>query len=159
MGTFRRSVVTGGIVLLAVTGAGSADAAGFASARFGGELGNPVTTNPTALYYNPAGIAFSEGVDLFGDADLAIRHATWTHEAPAPLASEQQYSQVGNSGTASLLNVFGGPAVGATIKLGNLALGAGLFVPFGGRVNWGQNKRKKKRVNEEREKKKDSIRN
>jgi|HubBroStandDraft_6_1064221.scaffolds.fasta_scaffold102573_2 long-chain fatty acid transport protein len=139
METFRRSVVRGGLILFAATGAGRAHAAGFASARFGGELGNPVTTNPTALYYNPAGIAFSEGVDLFGDGDLAIRHATWTHQAPPPGASDQQYSQVGNSGTASLLNVFGGPAVAGTIKLGNLAIGAGLFVPFGGRVDWGKN--------------------
>jgi long-chain fatty acid transport protein len=140
MRTFRRSVVGASVLLfVAVACTRDADAAGFASARFGGELGNPVTTNPTALYYNPAGIAFSQGIDLFGDADLAIRHATWNHQAPAPGASDQPESQVGNSGNASLLNVFGGPAVGATIKLGDLAIGAGLFVPFGGRVNWGQN--------------------
>ncbi|MGO9833839.1 MAG: OmpP1/FadL family transporter [Polyangiaceae bacterium] len=140
MRTFRRSVVGASVLLfVAVACTRDADAAGFASARFGGELGNPVTTNPTALYYNPAGIAFSQGIDLFGDADLAIRHATWSHQAPAPGASDQPESQVGNSGNASLLNVFGGPAVGATIKLGDLAIGAGLFVPFGGRVNWGQN--------------------
>jgi long-chain fatty acid transport protein len=139
MGTFRRTVVGAGLFAVAVSGARSAGAAGFASARFGGEYGNPVATNPTALYYNPAGIAFSDGIDLFADGDLAIRHATWTHQAPMPNASENMFAQTGNSGTAHLLNVFGGPALGGTIKLGNLALGAGLFVPFGGRVDWGKN--------------------
>ncbi len=139
MRTFRRNVVGASAVILAVACTRDARAAGFASARFGVELGKPVTTNPTALYYNPAGIAFSEGVDLFGDGDLAIRHATWTHQAPTPGPSDQPQSQAGNSGKASLLNVFGGPAVGGTIKLGNLAIGAGLFVPFGGRVSWGKN--------------------
>jgi len=140
MRAFRRSVVAASVVALAaVACAKEAHAAGFASARFGGELGNPVTTNPTALYYNPAGIAFSEGVDLFGDGDLAIRHATWSHQAAPPGPSDQPQAQAGNSGSASLTNVFGGPAVGATIKLGNLAIGGGLFVPFGGRVNWGKN--------------------
>jgi len=139
MRAIGRGIVGAGIVVLVNLGAPDAGAAGFASARFGGELGNPVTTNPTALYYNPAGIAFSQGVDLFGDGDLAIRHATWTHTAPTPGPSDQPNGQLGNSGTASLLNVFGGPAVGGTIKLGDLALGGGLFVPFGGRVSWDKN--------------------
>ena len=34
----------------------TASASGFATARFGGEHGHPTTDNPTALYYNPAGI-------------------------------------------------------------------------------------------------------
>jgi long-chain fatty acid transport protein len=139
MRAWTRNAVVVGATAWAIAGAGDAEAAGFASARFGGELGNPVATNPTALYYNPAGMAFSEGVDLFGDADLAIRHATWSHTAPAPGPSDQPNAQFGNSGNASLLNVFGGPAVAGTIKLGNLAIGGGLFVPFGGRVNWGTN--------------------
>jgi long-chain fatty acid transport protein len=52
--------VTAALAIL--TAASGASAAGFATARFGGEHGTVVTTNPTALYYNPAGLGFSEGV-------------------------------------------------------------------------------------------------
>jgi long-chain fatty acid transport protein len=131
-----RGVIAGGVCLAMAGGSGDASAAGFATQRFGGEQGTVVATNPTALYYNPAGIGFSDGIHLYLDGDLAIRHATWSHVAPQPTSSEPPNSQVGNSGEAHLLNPFGGPALGATMKLGNLALGAGLFVPFGGRVNW-----------------------
>jgi long-chain fatty acid transport protein len=123
---------------LAIAGAASnARAAGFATQHFGGEQGNVVSTNPTALYYNPAGIGFSEGIHLFVDGDIALRHATWSHTAPIPGPSDQPEAQAGNTGTAHLFNVFAGPSLAATGKFGNFAIGAGLFVPFGGRVNWG----------------------
>jgi long-chain fatty acid transport protein len=134
-----KRVIAACVVCLGLAAARPAAAAGFANTHLGGENGNPVTTNPTALYYNPAGIAFSEGVDILGDGQLALRYATWQHTAPPIGPSDNTYAQVGNSGTASLFNVFGGPAVGATIKMGNFAVGAGLFVPFGGRVYWDQN--------------------
>src|SRR5882757_4840065 len=84
-------------------------ASGFAAARFGGEHGTVNATNPTALYYNPAGIAFSEGTHLFLDGSLAIRHETWEHalaptDKPDPVGGEGA-----NTGTAKLFNVFGGP--------------------------------------------------
>lgn len=116
-----------------------ARAAGFAAARFGGEHGHVVTTNPTALYFNPAGIAFSEGTHIFVDGTLALRHATWDHpvtanDFPDPMGGEGQAS-----GKATLSNVFGGPMLGATTKLGNFAFGASLTVPFGGRASWDKN--------------------
>ena len=43
------------------------------------------------------------------------------------------------SGKATLSNVFGGPMLGATTKLGNFAFGASLSVPFGGRASWDKN--------------------
>ena len=132
-----RSVVAGGVCLAAAAAAGDASASGFATQHFGGEQGNVLTSNPTALYYNPAGIAFSEGIHLYLDGNIAIRHATWSHVAPTPGPSDPPESQAGNTGTAHLLNVFGGPTMAATLKAGNFAIGAGLFVPFGGRVNWG----------------------
>jgi long-chain fatty acid transport protein len=131
-----RSIVTGSLFLAIAAGSREAAAAGFATQRFGGEQGSVVSTNPTALYYNPAGIGFSEGIHLYLDGDIALRHATWSHVAPQPGPSDPTDSQVGNSGDARLLNVFGAPALAATMKIGNLAIGAGLFVPFGGRVNW-----------------------
>jgi long-chain fatty acid transport protein len=116
-----------------------ARAAGFAAARFGGEHGQVVTTNPTALYYNPAGIGFSEGTHVFADGTLALRSATWEHgvspnDLPDPMGAEGQ-----GSGKATLSNVFGGPMLGATTRLGNFAFGASLSVPFGGRASWDKN--------------------
>jgi len=132
-------------VVVAVFGAGAAwsfeaRAAGFATARFGGEHGTVVTTNPTALYFNPAGIGFSEGTHVFLDGQLAMRNATWEHTlAPSDIVPQNPAGGEGNAGRAHLFNVFGAPALGATTKLGNLALGAGLFVPFGGRASWDTN--------------------
>jgi len=138
-----RAIAAGGLVAVtALAGASwsrDARAAGFATAHFGGEQGTVVATNPTALYYNPAGIGFSKGTDIFLDGQLALRGASWDH-ALAPTDPTVPPDVAGaNSGTAHLLNVFGAPALGATTKLGNLALGLGLFVPFGGRESWQQN--------------------
>jgi long-chain fatty acid transport protein len=116
-----------------------ADAAGFASARFGGEHGSVVETNPTALYFNPAGMALAEGTHVFLDGQLALRHLTWTHAAAPSDPSDPPGGEGANAGQASLFNVFGGPALGVTTKIGNLVLGAGVFVPFGGRENWDKN--------------------
>jgi long-chain fatty acid transport protein len=123
-----------GVAALAV--AGAADASGFAAARFGGEQGTVVTTNPTALYYNPAGIAFSTGLHLYLDGTLALRHASWTHgrgpgDRPEPAGAEDA-----DVGQAKLFNVFGGPMLGASARLGDLAVGVSLSVPFGGRASW-----------------------
>ncbi len=62
---------------------GSALAGGFATARFGGEHGNPITSNPTAVYYNPAGLAEGEGIHLFLDGNIALRAASYAHSAAA----------------------------------------------------------------------------
>jgi long-chain fatty acid transport protein len=119
----------------------TAAAAGFAASRFGGEHGNVTTSNPTALFYNPAGIAFSEGTTLFLDGTLALRHATWEHAlAPTDMA-EPPGAEGATAGKASLFNVFGGPMFGATTHLGPLTVGAAFMVPFGGRAHWGTNDR------------------
>jgi long-chain fatty acid transport protein len=119
--------------------AGDAAASGFATARFGGEHGHVTTTNPTALYFNPAGIALAEGIHLFADGTLALRSVTWQHTPPAGGAPTPPAGAGANEGTAELFNVFGAPMLGATLGLGKLALGAAIFVPFGGRAHWSQN--------------------
>jgi long-chain fatty acid transport protein len=143
MNVWVQRVVVAGSVGLAFGGwARQAHASGFAAAHFGGEHGSVVGTNPMALYYNPGAMGFIEGTDIMGDGELAIRHATWDHpkqptnpgDAPLPVGADYA-----NTGHASLTNVFGGPAVGATHRFGNLAVGAGFFVPFGGRVYWDKN--------------------
>ena len=114
-------------------------AAAFATARFGAEHGNPVESNPTALYYNPGAIGFSEGTHLYGDVSVAARRVTWHHQKSGRDVAEPAGAEGGNYGKATLFNVFAGPALGATTKIGNLAVGAGLFVPFGGRARWDKN--------------------
>jgi long-chain fatty acid transport protein len=98
-----------------------------------------VTTNPTALYFNPAGIALSQGTHLFLDGELALRHLDWEHAAAPTDPPDPPGGEGANTGRASLFNVFGGPALGATTKVGDFALGAGVFVPFGGRESWDKN--------------------
>jgi long-chain fatty acid transport protein len=127
------------VALATLTSARSASAAGFATARFGGEHGTVVTTNPTALYYNPAGLGFSEGVHLMADGSLALRRVTWVHRTAASDPPDPLGGEGANAGRAELFNVFGAPMLGASARFGKLALAAGLFVPFGGRQKWAQN--------------------
>ncbi len=137
----HRVLVAGSVGLASWAWARGASAAGFAAAHFGGEHGNVTETNALSLYYNPGAIAFSEGTDFIGDGELAVRHATWDHAASKALPGDSALppgNDYANAGLATLTNVFGGPALGATHKFGNLAVGAGLFVPFGGKVNWDQ---------------------
>ena len=138
MNGLRRVAFASALILGGVASARAADAAGLATARFGGEQGSVVTTNPTALYYNPAGIGFSDGIHLFLDGQIALRSLTWDH-SPGPGDPTTPPQSVGNSGHASLLNVFGAPALGASMKLGDFAFGAGLFVPFGGQEHFSKN--------------------
>jgi long-chain fatty acid transport protein len=135
-----KSQLAGGLLLVLLLAAGPARASGFAAARFGGEHGNVTATNPTALYYNPAGIAFASGTQLFGDGTLALRRATWTRE-PGSGEAEPAGAEGANSGRASLLNLFAGPMLGASTRIGDLALGLSLSVPFGGRARWDGNDR------------------
>ena len=119
----------------------TAGAAGFASARYGGEHGHVTTTNATALYYNPAGIALAPGPTLFVDGVLALRRGSWSHTAVSGERPDPEDAQGANSGRAELANVFGAPMLGATFPVGRLTLGAAVHVPFGGRSEWKQNPR------------------
>jgi long-chain fatty acid transport protein len=141
--TYRRcpAIAVFATALAALTAAGGARAAGFATARFGGEHGSVVTTNPTALYYNPAGLGFSEGFHLMADGSLALRSVTWEHRRAASDPPDPAGGEGANVGRAELFNVFGAPMLGASGRFGNLALSAGLFVPFGGRQEWSKNPR------------------
>ena len=127
--------------LAGVAAPARACASGFAAAEFGGEHGNVVTTNPTALYFNPAGIALGEGTRLYVSGVLALRRATWSHaqaasELPAPPGAEGA-----DTGQARFSNLLAAPALAATTWLRRIAVGGALDVPFGGRVDWDQNPR------------------
>ena len=117
--------------------ASPAAASGFAIAHFGGEHGSVVATDPTALFFNPGGIAFSPSSQLYVDGELAIRHLSWTHQPGTGDVPEPATGA--NYGTANALNVFGGPMVGGILKLGDFALGAAGYAPFGGSLHFDQN--------------------
>jgi long-chain fatty acid transport protein len=114
----------------------TAHASGFGIARFGAEHGTVVATNPTALYYNPAGIGFAEGAQLYLDGQLALRSFKWTHAQGEGDVAEPTGFDGANYGTASAFNVFGGPMAGASIHVGDFAFGVAGYAPFGGQVHF-----------------------
>src|SRR5262249_26714755 len=107
----------------------------------GGEHGNVVTTNPTALYFNPAGIAFGEGTRLYAGGVLAWRRGTWDHAQAASEMPDPPGAEGADTGRARFSNLFGAPALAAATRLGRLAAGGAFYVPFGGRLAWDQNQR------------------
>lgn len=119
----------------------NAHASGFGIARFGGEHGTVVATNPTALYYNPAGIGFSTGTQLFLDGELALRGLEWTHRQGQGDVPEPAGFEGASYGTGKAFNVFGGPMAGASFRVGDIALGAAAYAPFGGNEHFDRNER------------------
>ena len=120
-------------------GGGPAFASGFSAAEFGGEHGNVVTTEPTALYFNPAGMVLSSGTHFYGSGILAVRRGHWTHAKTASEMADPAGAEGANSGEARFSNVLAAPAGMMTVRLGRVALGAGFYAPFGGRVHWDSN--------------------
>lgn len=138
-------VVPSAVLLFSAT---NAEASGFATARFGGEHGHPTTDNPTALYYNPAGIAEdTPGFEkkfwrakIFVDGNLALRWASFSHARnPDADAPEPPGAEGGNTGEGNLFNVVFAPAAAATFQIENFSFGLGFFVPLGGQSKWDKN--------------------
>jgi long-chain fatty acid transport protein len=73
------------------------------------------------------------------DGQLALRSFSWTHQRGQGDAPEPLRYEGANYGEASALNMFGGPMAGATMRLGDFALGAAAFAPFGGQVGFDRN--------------------
>ncbi len=135
-----------GVALLSqLASPSSAEASGFAVARFGGEHGHPTTTNPTAIYYNPAGIVRAEGkvINVFADVGMAYRFVSYDRpvgESTNPMLSEG-VAPGANDGHASLKNFIVAPFLGATtnFKTDWISFGAALYFPFGGQARWDRN--------------------
>jgi long-chain fatty acid transport protein len=123
----------------------SAHASGIAVARFGGEHGHPTTDNPTAIYYNPAGIALRPGTRIFVDGSLAGRWASYTRPESAITTESPGSTPEGatdaNAGTAKVANALFSPFVGVSSDFGTkfFSAGAALYFPFGGQAVWNQN--------------------
>ncbi|MCA9716915.1 MAG: outer membrane protein transport protein [Myxococcales bacterium] len=132
---------------LALAAGQRAEASGLATARFGGEHGHPTTDNPTATYYNPAGIGLSTGTHIFIDGTLALRWASYERPESAinnPGTGTPDEAIDANAGKATLFNVIGAPFVGVTSDFGTQGLvvgGASFSVPFGGQAVWNANEK------------------
>lgn len=129
---------------------GTADASGFAAARFGGERGNPTEFNPSALYYNPAGIGFSTGTNVMIDLNTAFRTAevdrpsdVIDNQTPFPEDAAQNAAALdANSGVGTLSNTIMSPMFGVTTDFGldiPLRAGVAFYAPFGGQAVWDKN--------------------
>ncbi len=130
---------------LVLAAAGDAHASGFAVARFGGPHGNPTEVNPSALYFNPAGLALSNGTNVLIDINWAQRSASYTRGEnavglPADDPSDFTAAELAaSSGEATLNNFVYAPALLLSSDFGldlPFAVGAGFFVPFGGSAVW-----------------------
>lgn len=147
--------------LIAAVAPGAAQASGFLAARFGGEHGHPTTSNATAIYYNPAGLALARGPRAPGegwnfrlhlDGTFAYRTADYTRPASAidnvvpegsTGAGTPAADVAANSGRNELGNFIAAPFVALTSDFGieNFGAGVGVYVPFGGAAAWDEDER------------------
>ena len=125
-----------GFGLVCVFASRPARASGFSVARFSGEHGHPTTSNPTALYFNPAALTQADGLHLFLDLSLAVRRVSYVRQRAPSDAPDPPDAAGANVGRAVLQNPLFNPVLAASLKIGNLSLGAGFFTPFGGSVSW-----------------------
>lgn len=125
----------------------SAYAGGFASARFGGEHGNPTTDNATAIYYNPAGLALGSGTRIFVEGLIAYRDASYKrpegaiHNIEDGATGTPTEAISANAGTATLSNIITSPFLGVVTDFGveNLGVALAFYAPFGGQASWDKN--------------------
>lgn len=120
-----------------------ATAGGMLVARFGGEHGHVTTDNPTAIYYNPAGLSLLGGTRLYLEGGFAWRGFSYIRDPRAidnPLDEAEAAAGTpaelmdANSGEGSLSNFAATPFLGVATDLGieGLGIGLGAFVPIGG---------------------------
>ncbi|AKU92398.1 OmpP1/FadL family transporter [Vulgatibacter incomptus] len=144
-----KKILATGICTLITAVSAPAWASGILAARFGGELGHPTTSNPTAIFYNPAGLALESGTRIYADGTFAYRHASYDRPAdaisrigPNVFGFTPEDGIAANSGKGELNNFIASPFVAAVSDFGirNFALGAAFYVPYGGTAKWGLRK-------------------
>lgn len=101
----------------------------FATAR--GEATVATADNPSAIYYNPAGITQLEGDNLRGGVGLLDYHTTFKPPATASNAGKS-YDELDNF--ADLPRLF---YAGSSTQM-PFHYGLGIYAPFGGKMSWPQ---------------------
>ncbi|HKE20653.1 MAG TPA: outer membrane protein transport protein, partial [Kofleriaceae bacterium] len=125
-------------------------AGGFLTAHYAGEHGDVATDHPTALYFNPAGLALGSGWRIYAEGILAWRTVEYNRPEGAISNRIDGEGQTGtpengvdaNAGKAKLNNIIAAPFLGVVSDLGvpNLGVGVGAYVPFGGQADWDKDK-------------------
>jgi len=151
----RRIIFGSAAGLGALLAAQPAHASGFLAARFGGEHGHPTTDNPTAIYYNPAGLSLPTvprqkepgwNFRLYLDGSFAYRTAEYTRPVGAienlGAGTPDTPEGIGaNSGKNTLDDFIVSPFAAVTTDFGldNFGAGVAVYVPMGGAASWNQN--------------------
>src|SRR6185503_14127169 len=118
--------------------------------RYAGEHGEPTTDNPTAIYFNPAGLALGTGWRVYAEGIFALRTVQYDRPQlaisnvldPGDAGSGTPADAMDtNSGKASLSNLIISPFIGAATDFGvpNLGVGIAFFAPMGGQAEWDKN--------------------
>nr|WP_276602697.1 outer membrane protein transport protein [Nannocystis pusilla] len=140
-----RTLFACGLLTAALVGANEARASGLSTARFGGEHGHVTTDNPTAIYYNPAGIALKPGTRIFVDGSFAARWVSYDRpeSAISSATGTPEGATDANAGVAKLSNFIAGPFAGASSDFGTkfFSAGAAVYFPFGGQSTWKPNEK------------------
>lgn len=123
-----------------------AHAGGFGATRFGGEDGHAATSDPTATYFNPAGLAYTEGTQAYIEGFIAQRRVTYNRDPAAidnPGTGTPTDATNRNSGEATLSNPLVSPFIGFVTNgfLPGLGVGVSVSVPFGGQASWDSDSR------------------
>jgi long-chain fatty acid transport protein len=136
-------------ILILSAAAGSASAGGFATGRYAGEHGNVATDHPTAIYFNPAGLALGLGWRIYAEGIFALRTLDYDRSEGAISNVVDGEGEAGtpaddvaiNSGKSSVSDLLASPFLGVVTDLGvpNLGLGLAVYVPFGGQSKWDKN--------------------
>jgi long-chain fatty acid transport protein len=131
MNTIR---VPGLALLLLALLAGRASAAGFDTTRFGSEHGHAAGATPFGIYYNPAALSTTRRIHVALDLTL-LGHGAY-YERTETTVTPPADAAGANTGESKVLDVAPLPTLAASMRFGDLSLGAGLYAPISGFVRW-----------------------
>ena len=105
-----------------------------------------VRSDVTATYFNPAGLAYTEGTQAYIEGFFAQRRVTYNRDAGAidnPGTGTPSDAVNRNSGEANLSNPLVSPFIGFATNgfVPGLGVGVSLSVPFGGQASWDKDER------------------
>lgn len=123
--------------MLALGATRTAHASGFDQSRFGSDRGHAAAATPFATYYNPAALTGTRRAELALDVMVALRSASF--ERTASTVPEPPGAEGANVGRSELRDVIAGPALAASMRFGDLAVGLGAFAPLAGAARWKRN--------------------